>query len=266
MRENLPDGVPCWIDTDQPDPGAAMRFYGDLFGWTFSEEGPGYHLARLDGADVAGLRQAEAAAWNTYVRTPSADAAADRARAAGGRVLTGPRDVPGGRTAALEDPEGARIAVWEPHGHPGAEAVNRPGTWNWSNLRTADLPGAEAFYGAVFPWRFSRVDLGPLAGAMVQVPDYGEYLESIHPGTLARHREHGAPPGFSDCVCWFETGGPGPDWHVSFATDDADRVAERAVALGGEVVVAPHDVPMVRTTTLRDPGGATFTAAHFRPE
>ncbi|MDX6584889.1 MAG: uncharacterized protein QOI10_4073, partial [Solirubrobacterales bacterium] len=26
-------GVPCWVDTTQPDPAAAAAFYGDLFGW-----------------------------------------------------------------------------------------------------------------------------------------------------------------------------------------------------------------------------------------
>lgn len=28
-----PAGVPCWIDTEQPDVGVAASFYGGAFGW-----------------------------------------------------------------------------------------------------------------------------------------------------------------------------------------------------------------------------------------
>ena len=30
-------GVPCWVDTTQPDPVAAVAFYGGLFGWELEE-------------------------------------------------------------------------------------------------------------------------------------------------------------------------------------------------------------------------------------
>jgi predicted enzyme related to lactoylglutathione lyase len=29
--------VPCWVDTSQPDPGAAVTFYGGLFDWHFED-------------------------------------------------------------------------------------------------------------------------------------------------------------------------------------------------------------------------------------
>src|ERR671918_3177326 len=70
-------GVPCWIDTTQPDPEAAASFYGDLFGWEMEDVMPAesplrYYIGRLGGGDVAavGSQQADgpkAAAWNTYV-------------------------------------------------------------------------------------------------------------------------------------------------------------------------------------------------------
>src|SRR5579863_2015661 len=60
-----PDGVPSWIDTEQPDPEAAQDFYRRLFGWTFEAVSPPgtplYVIATLDGRDVAGLALAEAA-------------------------------------------------------------------------------------------------------------------------------------------------------------------------------------------------------------
>ena len=31
-RDGYIPGVPCWVDTSQPDPDAALAFYGGLFG------------------------------------------------------------------------------------------------------------------------------------------------------------------------------------------------------------------------------------------
>ncbi len=98
-----PAGVPCWIDTEPQDPGAAQAFYGGLFGWTFHDampaEAPGYYLiAQLDGADVGaiGMPSAEPNAWHTYVKVDDAQVAADAVREAGGTVPTPPprRPVP----------------------------------------------------------------------------------------------------------------------------------------------------------------------------
>ncbi len=38
-RDSYPHGVPCWVDTGQPDVDAALDFYGTVFGWDFA--GPG---------------------------------------------------------------------------------------------------------------------------------------------------------------------------------------------------------------------------------
>ena len=53
-------GVPCWIDTTQPDPDAAAEFYGGLFGWeledTMPADAPGkYFQGRLNGGLVAAV-------------------------------------------------------------------------------------------------------------------------------------------------------------------------------------------------------------------
>jgi len=35
-----PPGAPCWVDTLQPDPNAALEFYGRLLGWEFTQPSP----------------------------------------------------------------------------------------------------------------------------------------------------------------------------------------------------------------------------------
>jgi uncharacterized protein len=59
-RDGYPPGVPCWVDTAQPDPEAAVRFYSGLFGWEFEDRMPEgsagqYHVGQLRGRDVAGV-------------------------------------------------------------------------------------------------------------------------------------------------------------------------------------------------------------------
>ena len=87
-------GVPCWIDINQPDPEAAVAFYGGLFGWEFEDVTPPgapvkYFLALLPGGPVAGVASQpegmqRAVAWDTYVWVADADETAAKVRAAGG--------------------------------------------------------------------------------------------------------------------------------------------------------------------------------------
>jgi hypothetical protein len=48
QRHGYQPGVPCWIDTWQADPEAAMVFYARLFGWesedTMPPDVPGSHF------------------------------------------------------------------------------------------------------------------------------------------------------------------------------------------------------------------------------
>ena len=278
-RDGYMPGVPCWVDTSQPDPEAAVDFYGGLFGWEFEDVmppgAPGkYFNAKLHGGDVAAVgSQPEGAppmaVWNTYVWVDSADDAASKVREAQGTVLTDPFDVlDAGRMAVFADPEGAAISVWQAKEHRGAKIVNEPGSLNFNTLNTRDPERAKSFYGPVFGWTTLDLDGGLM---MWTLPGYCEYLEQRDPGLRERMAEGGAPAGFEDAVASLvPIPGDQPDtpphWGVTFAVDDADATAERAEELGGKVVVPPFDAPWVRMTVITDPQGATFTASKFVPE
>ncbi len=282
-RDGYMPGVPCWVDTGQPDPDAAVSFYGDLFGWQFEERTPAgspqrYFVAQLRGRDVAGVGAQPSQApptpvWNTYIWVDSADDAAARVRDAGGSVLMEPFDIPGaGRMAVVSDPEGAVFCVWQARDHKGAQLVNEPGTWNFSELNTRDADGARAFYGTVFGWEATSVAVDGGATSMWCVPGYGEFLQQRDPEMRDRLEDVGAPEGFEDAVAWlvpmtsgqFADNTP-PHWSVTFAVDDADAIADRAARLGGKVLVPPFDAPWVRMTVIGDPQGAVFTASRFTP-
>jgi uncharacterized protein len=272
-RDGYIAGVPCWVDTNQPDPDAAAEFYGALFGWESENAMPPdspakYFMARIRGRDVAAIssqQQEEPPSWNTYVQVDSADDAAAKVREAGGTVLSEPFDVfDSGRMAVFADPQGATFSVWEPRAHLGSRVVNEHGTVNFNDLATTDVEGAKAFYGAVFGW--GLLDMGG-GGGMWTLPGYGDHLEELNPGTRERFGEMGAPGGFIDAVASVRPADGGTAaWGVVWGVDDADAIAAKAEQLGGKVLVAPVDAPWVRTSVIADPQGATFTANQFKPE
>ena len=66
-RDGYIPGVPCWVDVSEPEPEAAVDFYGGLFGWEFEDVMPpssegNYLIARHEAAsssifDVSGARR-----------------------------------------------------------------------------------------------------------------------------------------------------------------------------------------------------------------
>jgi predicted enzyme related to lactoylglutathione lyase len=275
-RDGYIPGVPCWIDTSQPDPEAATEFYGGLFGWEFEDamppDAPGkYFMARIRGLDAAAVGSIPegmppAAMWNTYVCVESADDTASKVRDAGGNVLMEPFDIlDSGRMAVFTDPEGAVFCAWQAKEHKGAQIVNEHGSVNFNDLNTRDLKGAKAFYGSVFGWELLEMPGGFQAWTL---PGYGDYLERSDPDLRKRNAELGAPEGFADVVASIiPLGNDRKDvpahWNVTFAVDDADAAADKAAELGGTVVAPPMDAPWVRLTVIADPQGATFTASQF---
>lgn len=278
-RDGYIAGVPCWVDSSQPDPEGAAAFYGGLFGWEFEDVMPAgsdgrYLIARIRGGDVAAVTSPpdeapSTAMWNTYIWVESADDTAAKVREAGGEVLVEPFDVmEAGRMAVLADPEGAIFSVWQANRHRGSQVVNEHGAVNFNALNVRDVEGARRFYGAVFGWDTLTMDNG---GEMWTLPGYGDHLERDRPGLREQTVAFGAPEAFVDVVAAItriprdQPDGP-PHWSVIFGADDADALAERATALGGTVLVAPVDAPWARTTVIADPQGAIFTANQFVPE
>ncbi|MGZ5374659.1 MAG: VOC family protein [Aeromicrobium sp.] len=277
-RDGYIPGVPCWVDTSQPDPEAALPFYSGLFGWEFENVMPegsagSYFIGRIRGGDVAAVGAIpegapQMALWNTYVWVDSADETAAKACDAGGGVVGEPLDImDSGRMAVLTDPEGVSFCVWQAKEHRGAKVVNEHGSVNFNGLATRDPEGAKAFYGAVFGWQ----TLPLAAGVMWTLPGYGDHLEEASPGLRQQMAQMGAPEGFIDVVAALnpiadDDSTTPAHWSVTFGVDDADATAATAKTLGGEVVAGPFNAPWTKMALIKDPQGATFFASQFVPE
>jgi uncharacterized protein len=247
-RTSYAQGTPSWVDLPTTDQNAAKTFYAGVFGWSYDDqpmgEGAVYSLAKLRGLDVAAIspQSPEMGAagappmWNTYITVDSADDAAAKVGAAGGKVLMEPFDVmDAGRMLFAVDPGGAMVTFWQPNQHIGAGLVNEPGTLTWNELITSD-PSSAKFYEQVAGMTTSTMDMGQ-----------GEYT-LFHAGDqMVGGTTPPQMPGIPN------------HWHVYFGVDDADATAAKITELGGTILVPPFDTPVGRIAVAQDPQGAAFS-------
>ena len=126
--EQRPEAAPqigdvSWHELATTDPEAAMKFYQDVFHWQpgqsmdMGEMGP-YQIFNRPHGQIGGImkkppQMANAPSnWQLYFRVPDVEAAAERIKAAGGKILNGPMDVPDGdRVLNAMDPQGAAFGL-----------------------------------------------------------------------------------------------------------------------------------------------------------
>jgi uncharacterized protein len=110
-----------WHELQAGDGDRAFAFYAELFGWTTAgdvdvgEHGP-YHLFRATGEPLGGimtrLPTVSHPHWLFYFTVDGIDAALARVAGAGGRLVIGPHQVPGGQWIAhCEDTGGAAFSL-----------------------------------------------------------------------------------------------------------------------------------------------------------
>jgi hypothetical protein len=242
------DGVPSWIDLASPDVEASKAFYTALFGWAAETapvpEAGGYTLFTLRGKQVAGVGPVmspdQPPAWTTYVNESDADGTAKKIVDAGGSLMMPPMDVMDqGRMAIFADPAGAVLGLWQPAAHTGAQLVNEPGAYCWSELAARDPEGAKEFYATVFGWEPSDESMGPMEYTEFKVG--GQSIAGMFPINESMPADM---PSY---------------WGVYIAVADCDATVATATTLGATVVVPAMDIPIGRFAGLKDPHGAVFS-------
>ena len=113
-----------WNELASRDQTASNAFFAEVFGWVYPDKmtmpgDMGDYVFIQAGADTIGASmRAQAdhpAGWTFYFRAPDIDAAAAHIASAGGQVLQGPMEVPGGDMVLVaKDPEGVRFGVAAP--------------------------------------------------------------------------------------------------------------------------------------------------------
>jgi len=92
----------------------SRAFFGEAFGWTFNEYGPGYSEF-ADAGLVGGLNgdaDDRSAATVIGIRTDDIESALAAVERAGGTISVQPYDFPGGRRFFFREPGGAELMVY----------------------------------------------------------------------------------------------------------------------------------------------------------
>ncbi|MEU9144544.1 VOC family protein [Streptomyces sp. NPDC048349] len=249
-------GSPCWLDLGAPDVPAAAAFYGAVLGWDYESMGEGEDMEggmfRKDGKIVAGLgkltEEGARPAWMIYYSVPDADATTRAVESGGGTVRVPPRDLDEwGRMAQYNDPLGGQFAVWQPGTNKGVDLVDEPGSLSWTELYTSDASAAKEFYGGVFGWRFSDMEL----------PGGGGTYSLITPAGLPDERMHGGLMELAQGDLVLTKGRP--YWHPVFHVPDCDAAVAKVTENGGSVQMGPENAEGVgRLAVCLDPSNADF--------
>ena len=254
MHETL-TGSFCWTELAVDDLERAVEFYGRVFPWKEAVPVPGailgsyfeYSMLSTPDGEIGGayelLNEQRAAGvlphWLAFISVESADRIAERAAELGGSVVVPPTEVLElGRMVVLEDPDGARIAAWEPRKHAGFQTARAPGFPFWLELVSSDPERAIGFLTELFGWTPNTLDLG------------------TGPYTLLTNGETPVA-GISSASAQAEA--PPPGWLVYFGVTDLDAALKTIIGRGGKQLSPAGEIPEIgRFASAADPQGACF--------
>jgi hypothetical protein len=240
-------GKIVWADLVTPDLPTAEHFYGALFGWTFRHIRAGktdYAVAMVDGRPIGGILQRPTPAgeqrqpaWLTFIAVRDVDDARRVALRHGAKSLTAARSYAGrGRQAVLSDPAGAVFGVLASSGGDPPDLLAEPGEWIWSALLTPDPAASAGFYQTVFGYDVFETDSDDGAEHLVLSSD--DYARASANSLPVGGRHH-------------------PHWLDFVRVSDTVEAANKAAALGGRVLVEPHEGGHGgKVAVIADPAGA----------
>lgn len=236
-----------------PDLTKAQVFYSRLFGWSFRAVGDGKtpRVEILSGTQPIGAMVAHALRhpdrdtpfWMPFISTSDTATVARVTRQQGGKVLFGPRQIDGlGQMVIVSDPQHGIYAALsalagDPADQPGSPALN---SWSWATL-LAPNPGQEAgYYQLLFNYKVMAAPEADNGSHYIIASQDKERasLNTLPNGVTQKDRAR---------------------WVQFVQVQDTADAANRATALGGQVIVPPHvDRDGAIVAILADPSGAVF--------
>jgi predicted enzyme related to lactoylglutathione lyase len=243
-----------WAELFTEDVKAAVRFYGDTFGWSFqafsAARGPSYTLALSEGEPVGGMlergqrfQSERGSRWLGMISVADVKTAARYASAHGGRVVTPPRFLPGrGEVALLADPEGTPFGVIHSAVGDPPDYLGEDRQWVWIELWAKDPKAMAQFYSGLAGYEV----------APVERPDgsLGYFLAS---------------DGYTRCaIIPLPARAVAPEWLPYLRVEDVKAAAKQAAQAGAQVVIPPAaEIEDGRVALIVDPTGAPLGLAQL---
>ncbi|WP_349291948.1 VOC family protein [Gluconobacter sp. Dm-74] len=252
LSKTLPGKI-VYTQLTTPDLPKAKAFYGALLGWNFQDRPVSrghYAEALVNGHVVAGLVERPLPdtdnppqpLWLPFISALDVPTVAKESLQWGGKILYRPTVVPGrGEQAIIADPQGALFAALHTsHGDRDDTDDTAQGDWIWHTILTPAPAASAGFYQKLFGYQVE--DAPP--------PDTHQHY-ILDSQSIARATVNPLPARLP------------PDasarWIGFIQVDSVGSAAEKAVQLGGRVLVQPHpDHQNSMIAVLADPSGAAF--------
>ena len=248
-----------WYDLMSSDVEGSTRFYQQLLGWTTEDVPMGEHTYHMikNGEDFIGgivpmdTEQGLPTHWIVYMAVADIEAACARVQELGGAVRVPTVEIPPGRFAVVNDPQGAYFSLWQGN-EPAPPEPESPiaGSFCWAECLTSDPDACAAFYTQLFGYEVqsNEMTVGGRTSTYRMFKrgerEIGGCLELPEPARLA-----GAPV----------------HWLNYILVEDVDATADRAAELGASVTCPVTDIPgLGRFCVITDPQGgqvALFSGA-----
>jgi predicted enzyme related to lactoylglutathione lyase len=139
-----------------------------------------------------------------------------------------------GRVAAIRDPTGAIVSLWQPRSRIGAALVNDVGALCWNELATTTLERAKSFFADLLGWEYETDE-----GGYVSIRNAGSLNGGMREQT---EQQRGTPP----------------SWLPYFTVESVDKAARQAAQLGGRRLLRTTEIHIGRFAVIADPQGAAF--------
>ncbi len=246
-------GKLIWFDLLTENLAGAKKFYGPVFGWTFSDiTGPNgqFSIISVGNERIGGIYQRNGAArsgptnrWLTFISVPDASAAARYAASHGGKVVSGPTSVPArGTHVILRDPQGALFGALKSDSGDPIDDPALPGEILWADLFVAKPADAAAFYRGLLGWGVEERD--SRAGAEHLVASAGGFARAG--------------------ITVLPTDAKQPGWLPYVQVENVGATLKRVTNAGGKILVPPSpEVLGGRLAVIADSQGGAIGIIHW---
>jgi predicted enzyme related to lactoylglutathione lyase len=248
--ETFDHGRFSWLELVTLNQQEAKAFYTSVFGWEsvdLSSPSGAYTLLRQGNSDIAGLYEMTEEQrehnlqphWLTFVSVSDVDEATKWADEGGAVVVNPPTDVGANdRVSIVQDPVGAVIGLRQAGGEGGADVVDAPASFCWSEHVTTRRSEVEEFYSGLLECQIRQAD---------DESSQRSFLRNEGTGLLASTSE----PQSEDVA---------PHWHVYFGVNDIGDTVALVEETRGVVLDDPfYDEGIGHVARIADPQGAVFS-------
>lgn len=242
-----------WHDLVTTDAASAQKFYPAVFGWTVTNSSNNALTIQSNGANIGTIHSWKAtdsskpsAQWISAISTSNSSSTESKVKQLGGTVLIAEKAIADKGTQTLyRDPQGAIFSILQADSKISSNQAVKDNDFFWQDLFTNDVTAASNFYQSLFDYEvYNSEKYENLTRTMLSVAGFARAGIAPMPDTVKQ-----------------------PGWLPYVLVADVADTANKAVANGGKILVAPQTRLLNgNLAVVADPQGAIIGLINWVPE